>query len=137
MSGQAPAAVRAFHMPCTCDYGNLACLTFALFEIGSCWQGDDCNQACTAADRQVSACCRCKPPGLTRTVPVQGPKFSEQVATLESEVRSFRQSNAKLTEDNKAAAAMIRNKDRELDAAALRVEEAERVMIMNRVCCSL
>ena len=64
---------------------------------------------------------------------VQGPKFSEQVATLESEVRGLRQSNSKLTEDNKAAAAMIRNKDRELDAAALRVEEAERVMIMNRV----
>ncbi|KAK9834675.1 hypothetical protein WJX74_007320 [Apatococcus lobatus] len=62
----------------------------------------------------------------------KGPKFSEQVASLESEVRSLRQSNAKLTEDNKAAAAMIRNKDRELDAAAVRVEEAEQVMIMNR-----
>ncbi|KAK9867498.1 hypothetical protein WJX84_002838 [Apatococcus fuscideae] len=61
----------------------------------------------------------------------KGPKFSEQVAALESEVRSLRQNNAKLAEDNKAAATMIRNKDRELDAAALRVEEAERVMIMN------
>ncbi len=55
------------------------------------------------------------------------------MAALESEVRSLRQSNAKLNEDNKAAATMIRNKDRELDAAALRVEEAERVMIMNGV----
>ena len=64
---------------------------------------------------------------------VQGPKFSEQVASLESEVRSLRQSNAKLTEDNKASATMIRSKDRELDAAALRVQEAERVMIMNGV----
>lgn len=66
----------------------------------------------------------------------QGPKFSEQVAALESEVRSLRQNNAKLAEDNKAAATMIRNKDRELDAAALRVEEAERVMIMNGVSLS-
>ena len=63
----------------------------------------------------------------------QTDKFSAQVAALESEVRSLKADNASLAKDNKAGCSQIRAKDKELDAAAKQVAQAQQTDIQNKV----
>ncbi len=54
------------------------------------------------------------------------------MAALEAEVRTVKAARDALAEDAKAAAALIRAKDKALDAAAARVEEARLVAMENK-----
>jgi hypothetical protein len=63
----------------------------------------------------------------------QGSGFSEVIAGLEAELKSLRAANQQLADDCRACYAQIRAKDKELDLAAARVEEALRVSIENKV----
>ncbi|KAK9846430.1 hypothetical protein WJX81_003622 [Elliptochloris bilobata] len=62
----------------------------------------------------------------------KGRGFSEAVAALEAEVKALRAGKDSLAEDNKAAAATIRAKDKQLDLAAVRVEEARLIAVENK-----
>lgn len=64
---------------------------------------------------------------------MQGSGFSEVIAALESELKSVRASNTALTDDNKGCYALIRAKDKELDAAAVQVEAAKAIAVENKV----
>ncbi len=64
---------------------------------------------------------------------MQGSGFSEVIAALESELKSVRASNAALTDDNKGCYALIRAKDKELDAATTQVEAAKAIAVENKV----
>ena len=65
--------------------------------------------------------------------PAQGTGFSEAVAALEAEVKTLRAGKEQLAEDNKACYALIRAKDKQLDQAQARVEEARLIAMENKV----
>ena len=62
----------------------------------------------------------------------QGCGFSEVIASLESELRSMEMAHKEVTQDNKGCYNLIRAKDRELDAAAVHLEQARAVMVENK-----
>ena len=62
----------------------------------------------------------------------QGCGFSEVIASLESELRSMKMAHEEVAQDNKGCYNLIRAKDRELDAAAVHLEQARAVMIENK-----
>lgn len=64
---------------------------------------------------------------------MQGSGFSEVIAGLESELKSVRAANQQLADDNRGCYAQIRAKDKELDLAAAKVEEARRIAMENKV----
>ena len=68
---------------------------------------------------------------------VQDAKFSAQVASLESEVKTLKASNASLGKDNKACYSQIRAKDKQLDSAAKEVEHARQTKLHNKVRCDV
>lgn len=65
--------------------------------------------------------------------PAQGVGFSEAVAALEAEVKTLRAGKEQLAEDNKVCYALIRAKDKQLDQAQARVEEARLIAMENKV----
>ncbi len=63
---------------------------------------------------------------------MQGCGFSEVIASLESKLRSMKMAHTEMTQDNKACYNLIRAKDRELDAAAVHLEQARAIMVENK-----
>lgn len=55
------------------------------------------------------------------------------MAALQSELRALREAHRALGEDNRACYAQVRAKDKQLDAAAVQVEEARRIKVENGV----
>lgn len=54
------------------------------------------------------------------------------IAGLESELKAVRAANQQLTDDNRGCYSQIRAKDKELDLAAAKVEEARRIAMENK-----
>ena len=62
----------------------------------------------------------------------QGCGFSDMIASLESKLRAMKMAHEEVTQDNKGCYNLIRAKDRELDAAAVHLEQARAVMVENK-----
>ena len=62
----------------------------------------------------------------------QGCGFSDMIASLESQLRSMKMAHQEMTHDSKGCYNLIRAKDRELDAAAVHLEQARAVMVENK-----
>ncbi len=64
---------------------------------------------------------------------VQGPNFSERLAAVEGELTLCRKEAQRLADDNRGMIAQLRAKDKELDVMGERVQEAQLVLIKNKV----
>lgn len=89
---------------------------------GSQWKRKETNiNTRTLMKRTRKGCC------------LQDAKFSAQVASLESEVRTLKADNGRLSKDNKTCYCQIRAKDKQLDSAAKEMEHARHTELQNKV----